>query len=125
MFTGIIQDLGRVLSFESTASGRRLWLDLGSLPGPLAAGDSVAISGVCLTALEPLDVHPRTSLTIVEQLRHNHYLKKPLDDEISSRIFDKYMEMLDGGKSYFLASDIAELEKYRFHLDDALKRLEK
>jgi len=26
-------------------------------------------------ALHPLDVHPRTSLSIVEQLRHNHYLQ--------------------------------------------------
>ena len=48
-----------------------------------------------LVSLEPLDVHPRTSLTIVEQLRHNHYLTKPLDDHLSGRIFEKYLQMLD------------------------------
>ena len=32
-----------------------------------------------IEALAPMDVHPRTSLTIVEQLRHNHFLQKPLD----------------------------------------------
>ena len=72
--------------------------------------------------LSPLSVHPRTSLTIVEQLRHNHYLQKDLDDDISSQIFDKYLELLDSTRVFFLASDIAELEQYRHSLDDALKR---
>jgi carboxyl-terminal processing protease len=72
--------------------------------------------------LHPLDVHPRTSLSIVEQLRHNHYLQKPLDDATSSALFDKYIDLLDSGHAYFLASDIQALEKYRYTLDDALKR---
>ncbi len=72
--------------------------------------------------LQPLDVHPRTSLSIVEQLRHNHYLQKSLDDTESSILFDKYIDLLDGGHAYFLTSDIQALEKYRFTLDDALKR---
>ncbi|MCS5569491.1 MAG: hypothetical protein NZ768_04155, partial [Pseudomonadales bacterium] len=33
--------------------------------------------------LEPLAIHPRTSLTIVDQIRHNHFIKKPLDDSAS------------------------------------------
>jgi carboxyl-terminal processing protease len=72
--------------------------------------------------LEPLDVHPRTSLTIVEQLRHNHFVSKPLDDDTSSEIFDKYLKTLDEGRAYFLSTDIEELERYRYNLDDALKR---
>ena len=56
-------------------------------------------------ALEPLDVHARTSLTIVEQLRHNHYLRKTLDDAASSEIFDNYLEALDGARVYFTATD--------------------
>jgi len=75
-----------------------------------------------LESLSPLDVHPRTSLTIVEQLRHNHYLEKPLDDQQSSLIFEKYLESLDAGRVYFTAEDIARLEKYRYKLDDALVR---
>ena len=67
-------------------------------------------------------MHPRTSLSIVEQLRHNHYLQKPLDDAASSELFDKYIDLLDSGHAYFLASDIQALEKYRYALDDALKR---
>jgi carboxyl-terminal processing protease len=72
--------------------------------------------------LSPLDVHPRISLTIVEQLRHAHYLKKDLNDQVSSQIFEKYLEMLDGAKVYFTGADVAVLEKYRYKLDDALVR---
>jgi carboxyl-terminal processing protease len=72
--------------------------------------------------LEPLDVHPRTLLTIVEQLRHNHFISKKLDDQLSSQIFDNYLKMLDGGRAYFLAADIEEMEQYRHKLDDALIR---
>ena len=72
--------------------------------------------------LAPLDVHARTSLTIVEQLRHNHYLRKTLDDQASSEIFDNYLEALDGARMYFTAADVAAMEKHRLELDDALKR---
>ncbi|MEZ5557252.1 MAG: carboxy terminal-processing peptidase [Pseudomonadales bacterium] len=74
------------------------------------------------THLQPLDVHPRTSLTIVEQLRHNHYLDKNLDDNLSSEIYDKYLDALDGAHVYFLADDVAKMDKYRYQLDDALIR---
>jgi carboxyl-terminal processing protease len=72
--------------------------------------------------LSPLDVHPRISLTIVEQLRHAHYLKKDLDDQLSSHIFENYLGMLDGAKVYFTGADMVALEKYRYKLDDALVR---
>jgi carboxyl-terminal processing protease len=72
--------------------------------------------------LAPLDAHPRTSITIVEQIRHNHYVSKPLDDDASSEIYDKYLSTLDDGRVFFLAADIAEFERYRHTLDDALKR---
>lgn len=91
-------------------------------PTPPAEGSPPALSFPIPEALHPLDVHPRTSLSIVEQLRHNHYLQKPLDDAASSELFDKYIDLLDSGHAYFLASDIQALEKYRYTLDDALKR---
>lgn len=72
--------------------------------------------------LSPLDVHPRTALGIVDQLRHNHYLDKALDDQESSEIFEKYLYMLDGSKVYFTADDVKAMEKYRYQLDDALVR---
>jgi len=79
---------------------------------------------IILTApvLSPLDIHPRTSLIVVEQLRRNHYLKKTVNDELSGHIFDKYLTVLDPGHYYFIAGDIAEFEQYRFGIDDALKK---
>lgn len=92
-----------------------------------AAGDSTPESSVQAEVvkppvLQPLDVHPRTSLTIVEQLRHSHYVKKPLDNGVSSIVYDKYLDSLDAGRAYFLSTDIDEFEQYRYGLDDALKR---
>jgi riboflavin synthase len=50
MFTGIIQHIGMVVTVERQAADSRLVVDVGSLAGGLKAGDSVAVSGVCLTA---------------------------------------------------------------------------
>ena len=72
--------------------------------------------------LSPLDIHPRTSLIVVEQLRRNHYINKTVNDELSEHIFDKYLAVLDPGHYYFIANDITDFEKYRFRLDDALKK---
>ena len=72
--------------------------------------------------LTPLEVHYRTNLTIVEQLRHNHYVKKDLNDTASSQIFEKFAESLDRGRAYFTQKDIEEFEEYRYELDDLLKR---
>ncbi len=49
MFTGIVQASGVVRSIRSTGSGVRLVLDAPGLPGPILAGASVCVSGVCLT----------------------------------------------------------------------------
>jgi len=50
MFTGLIHELGTVERFESTSGGARLHVEL-PLTTDLVAGESVAINGVCLTAL--------------------------------------------------------------------------
>jgi len=54
VFTGIVQELGHVAGVERNGEGLRLRIDAG-LAGELAAGDSVAVSGVCLTAVDPAD----------------------------------------------------------------------
>jgi riboflavin synthase len=53
MFTGIVQAVGAVRSVTPTSSGRRLVIDLGTLASrPINPGDSVAVNGACLTAVE-------------------------------------------------------------------------
>ena len=54
MFTGIIQALGRIIRIEPRGGDVRLHIETGSLDlSDVAPGDSIAVSGVCLTALEP------------------------------------------------------------------------
>jgi len=49
MFTGLVQDVGRVESVEAGGEGARLRIAT-SLAPEVADGDSVAVNGVCLTA---------------------------------------------------------------------------
>lgn len=49
MFTGLIEDVGRVESVESGADGARLRIAT-SLSPEIEPGDSISVSGVCLTA---------------------------------------------------------------------------
>jgi riboflavin synthase len=49
VFTGLIQDIGRVESVESDGGGARLRIGT-KLGSEIALGDSVAVNGTCLTA---------------------------------------------------------------------------
>lgn len=56
MFTGIIQSIGRLISSELRGGDRRLVFDAGSLGlDDVRTGDSIAVAGVCLTALDITD----------------------------------------------------------------------
>ncbi len=72
--------------------------------------------------LSPKPIHPRVAQVVSYLLSHNHYHKKALDDSLSSQMFDNYLDILDGGKLYFLKSDIESFESYRYQLDDFLQR---
>ena len=50
MFTGIVRERGRVASMEEGTEGLRLEIDAPETSAALAVGDSVSVSGACLTA---------------------------------------------------------------------------
>jgi riboflavin synthase len=53
MFTGIIQSIGTLTRIEPKGGDCRLTIDTGKLPmADVKLGDSIAVSGVCLTAVE-------------------------------------------------------------------------
>lgn len=52
MFTGLVQGLGTVAAVQPTADGVRLAIAT-ELGAELSPGDSVAVNGVCLTAVDP------------------------------------------------------------------------
>src|SRR5258708_31183322 len=52
MFTGIIEQTGTLISLESRGGVRRITVEAPGIAGRLREGDSLAVSGVCLTALD-------------------------------------------------------------------------
>ncbi|HEY9051265.1 MAG TPA: riboflavin synthase [Gammaproteobacteria bacterium] len=77
MFTGIIQAIGRIESIEDKGGDARFWINTGKLDmSDVQLGDSIAMNGVCLTAIELksnaycADVSGETlSLTSLKQLK--------------------------------------------------------
>ena len=68
-----------------------------------------------------LEVHGETAVSLLEELETKHYRTVEVDDNFSSAIFDSLIDTLDGSHSYFLRSDVDELSKFRYTLDDSLK----
>ena len=52
MFTGIIEELGRVRSIERRGEGARLVIEARAVTIGTREGDSIAVNGVCLTAID-------------------------------------------------------------------------
>lgn len=67
MFTGLIETTGRVERVRRTETGLRIDVVASDAAEPFALGESVAVNGVCLTAVEPAgdrfsaDVSPETA----------------------------------------------------------------
>ncbi|WP_019530099.1 carboxy terminal-processing peptidase [Dasania marina] len=86
------------------------------------SGSSVLAEEANIPTLAPTAEQAKTTKEITLKLAYMHYASKPLDDHISSQFFDNYLQRLDGAKTFFLTSDIAEFEPKRLQLDDELKR---
>lgn len=71
--------------------------------------------------LQPPPEYKQVSKELVETLEKIHYNRPRIDDTISAKAFDYYINALDPSKSFFLQSDIDELSQYKYELDDALK----
>jgi carboxyl-terminal processing protease len=84
------------------------------MSAPAAGPASVAV-------LTPTEQENYVARRVADIIAHEHYRRAPLDGHLSSLILDRYLDAIDGGRSYFYASDIAEFERYRYELDDAIK----
>ena len=67
-----------------------------------------------------LDQRLRSNLA-TKFLANWHYKDTRLDDELSEKIFDRYLDLLDPNFSFFLAVDVETFAPYRLHMDDALQ----
>ncbi len=74
----------------------------------------------CPSALKPMVQETRAAYLTAELLTRYHYKPTPLDDALSSKVFDQYLKSLDPEKLYYLQSDIDRLAVDRTQLDDAI-----
>ena len=51
MFTGIIEEVGKIVKLEQRGENRRITIAAKNIPTQLGTGQSIAVSGICLTAL--------------------------------------------------------------------------
>ena len=70
--------------------------------------------------LKPAAQEAKAARLAAEVLSRYHYKAVPLDDALSSKMFDQYLKVLDPEKLYFLQSDVDRLASDRTRLDDAI-----
>jgi carboxyl-terminal processing protease len=75
----------------------------------------------------PAMVKPGTNdryiaVAVRRQLENEHFLRKPIDDEIARRWFSSFLEALDPMKVYFLQSDVDSFVQKRESLDELVKK---
>ena len=71
--------------------------------------------------LAPVARHEKIGQLVTEFIQKSHYRHASVDDELSSKVLDRYIEALDNNRMYLQASDIAAFEKYRYKLDDMVR----
>ena len=76
MFTGIIEGLGNIAAIRSSGQGNRVTIEAGFALDQTKIGDSISVSGACLTAVKiegrrfEVDVSPETlNTTIFDQAK--------------------------------------------------------
>jgi carboxyl-terminal processing protease len=84
-----------------------------------ASGATTAVNAQ--EELAPVARHEKIGQLVTEFIQKSHYRHASVDDELSSKVLDRYIESLDNNRMYLLASDVAEFEKYRYSLDDMVR----
>ena len=133
MFTGLVEDVGRIAKITTTGGTRRLIIEAERAPRELKKGDSVSVSGVCLTAVEATPHSFRADLAeetwrltsfsrIKEGALVNLELPMKADGRMGGHIVQGHvdgtgkfldLERIPGADDFWLHVEIpAELERY-------------
>ena len=59
--------------------------------------------------------------TVKNMLDYVHFSPQKLNDDFSEKIYEKYLNDIDGLKRFLTMEDIARLEPYKYQLDDQLR----
>ena len=82
MFTGIIEELGKVFAIESQPDAIRLTISCGKVLSDLKRGDSISCSGTCLTAID-IDGNSFTADVMLETLKCSSLSEVKVGDVIN------------------------------------------
>lgn len=90
----------------------------------LALSLLLALPASALThpVLQPEPIHRQTITDIVTSLNQGHYNNIVLNDALSGKVLDQYLDDLDPVKAFFYQSDIDEFQQYRTQIDDDIRR---
>ncbi len=61
---------------------------------------------------------PQIVQFVSQILMRQHYIRMPIDDDVSTKFLDRFMDNLDNQRIFFTEGDAREFEKYRYRLDD-------
>ncbi|MDE5852580.1 MAG: riboflavin synthase, partial [Oscillospiraceae bacterium] len=75
MFTGIVEEVGKVLSITKSVNGAKLTIGANIITRDIGLGDSVAVNGVCLTITDI-----KSNLVVADVM--NETLKKSMLNEL-------------------------------------------
>lgn len=87
----------------------------------LVAGLVTAKPAAPPSQLAPLPDQGKTAAFTMYTLSRVHYRSMPLDDALSVKIYDAYLEAIDNDKLFLLRSDVDAFSVYREKLDDAIR----
>ena len=54
-------------------------------------------------------------------LSTEHYSPKEIDDSLSLKIYNNFLDKIDGDKQFFTKEDIQKFELYKLSIDDQMK----
>ena len=89
-----------------------IWTLSAATNGPTVLGDD---------HLAPDGRHEKIGQLVTEFVQKSHYGTTTVDDDLSSLVLDRYIKALDSNRMYFLESDVAAFEQYRYQLDDMVR----
>jgi riboflavin synthase len=125
MFTGIVEEVGRITRIEQRGENRRITIAAESTPKELGTGNSVAVSGVCLTALDiqpgsfRADLAPETWVrTSFSRLREGALVNLELPLKADGRFGGHVVQGHVDGVGKLIALDrIADSENWWLHIE--------
>ena len=125
MFTGIIEEVGKIAQIEQRGENRRVTIHSENTPKELKTGDSVSVSGGCLTALDIkaksfcADLAPETWVrTSFSRIRENALVNLELPMKANGRFGGHVVQGHVDGVGKLLALDrIADSENWWLHIE--------